>query len=156
MKNRFITLALNNKQMTVREEIIELINKLFIYTDEKKWELLKNEIFADEVFINMESAGGNAEDLAKEAVCELFQSVLNNIDAVYHLVGNHIVTMVNENYAKVFCYATASHYHSKAQNGSVREFVGSYDIEVVKQTEGWKVNTFTYNLKYMNGNLDLA
>lgn len=141
--------------MTLREEVIELVNKLFIYTDEKEWQKLQNDIFAEEVFLDMESAGGNSETMTSEQICSMWQSVLNGLDAANHLTGNFIVENVKENFVKVFCYATATHYKSSAKNGSLREFVGSYNIELIKQANGWRVTSFVYNLKYMSGNLDL-
>ncbi len=40
-----------------RDEIIEIANKLFIYTDERDWEKVKA-IFADEVLFDMTSIEG--------------------------------------------------------------------------------------------------
>lgn len=142
--------------MTVREELIELVNKLFIYTDNKNWKGLQNEVFAGEVFLDMTSAGGSAETLTSEQVCDLFHAALGSLDAVNHITGNFLVDTVNDNFSKVFCYSTATHYKTSAKNGATREFVGSYDIEVIKQDSGWRVTSFIYNLKYMNGNMDLS
>lgn len=142
--------------MTVREELIELVNKLFIYTDNKDWQRLKTDVFASEVFLDMTSAGGSAENLEADQICEMWQAGLGTLDAVNHLTGNFLVDVVNESFAKVFCYSTATHYKASAKNGETREFVGSYDFEVIKQNNGWRITSFVYNLKYMNGNMDLS
>ena len=47
---------------TVRDEIIEVINKLFIYTDMQEWEKLQNEVFSDDVMFDMSSLGGAKEE----------------------------------------------------------------------------------------------
>ncbi len=43
---------------TKREEIIELVNKLFIYTDSRSWSKLMKEVFKEKVYFDMESMGG--------------------------------------------------------------------------------------------------
>ncbi len=43
---------------SVRDEIVEVINKLFVYTDLQEWEKLQTEVFSDDVFFDMSSMGG--------------------------------------------------------------------------------------------------
>ena len=61
---------------------------------------------------------------------------------------------LNNNSADVFAYATATHYNNSAVNGKTREFVGSYNIHLLKVEEVWKIDKFKYNLKYATGNLE--
>ncbi|WP_157962226.1 hypothetical protein [Winogradskyella aurantiaca] len=49
----------------------------------------------------------------------------------------------------------ASHYKKDALEGSTREFVGSYEIELVNSKLGWRISALKFNLKYMRGNLEL-
>jgi hypothetical protein len=46
---------------SVRDEIIEVINKLFIYTDMQEWEKLQDEVFSDDVLFDMSSLDGPNE-----------------------------------------------------------------------------------------------
>lgn len=139
-----------------REEIIELVNKLFIYTDYQYWDKLMKEVFKEEIKFDMSSAGGGEPRTLKAAdVCKTWKDGFVGIDAIHHQAGNFLVHFQDDDRADVFCYAIASHYKKAARQGNTREFVGSYDIGVVFTDIGWRIESFKYNLKYMNGNGEL-
>ncbi|POY38545.1 hypothetical protein C3K47_03880 [Solitalea longa] len=141
--------------MTEREQLIELANKLFIYTDYRQWEKLKNEVFTQNVRIDMSSLGaGEPKELPAIELCQLWEKGFEGIDAIHHQSGNFLVSTIN-NTAEIYCYAIASHFKESATEGKTREFVGSYNLEAVKSDKGWRLRSFKYNLKYINGNLSL-
>ena len=140
---------------TTREQIVETVNKLFIYTDEQLWELLQNEVFAQTVWLDMSSLNGPRENFTSRAICDMWQEGFKDLDAINHLGGNYLVTIQDSDIAKVKAYATATHYKASATQGQTREFVGTYDLGLIKQKGGWRINTFTYYLKYMSGNVAL-
>lgn len=142
------------EQFSVRDQIIEIVNKLFIYTDEQKWDQLQNEVFTKEIWFDMSSMGGEAKDITAKEVCEMWQKGFEGIDAVNHLSGNHLVTIDGAD-AEVFAYATATHYKKAAQQGNTRTFVGTYNIHLMQTQHGWRINAFKYNLKYVEGNMEL-
>ncbi|MEL6274339.1 MAG: nuclear transport factor 2 family protein, partial [Bacteroidota bacterium] len=76
------------------------------------------------------------------------------LDSVNHLGGNYLVT-ISDQEADVFAYATATHYKASATLGKTRDFVGSYELHLIKTPAGWRINKFKYNLKYAAGNLEL-
>ena len=43
---------------TTREQITEVVNKLFVYTDFKEWDKLQSEVFTENVQFDMSSLGG--------------------------------------------------------------------------------------------------
>lgn len=139
---------------TVREQIVEVANKLFVYTDNQEWSKLRKEVFTEVVDFDMSSLGGEISKKNSEEICNDWEIGFKELDAVNHLAGNHLVKIVN-NSAEVFVYATATHYKNSAINGKTREFVGSYNLHLTKNGEYWKIDKFKYNLKYANGNLDL-
>ena len=141
--------------MTIRETLVELVNKLFIHTDNQNWEGLKNEVFEEKVFLDMSSMGGTAEELSAEEICSSWQTGFKGLDAVNHLAGNYLVDPISDYEAKVFAYATATHYKASATKGKTREFVGTYDLKIRKQLEGWRIYSFVYHLKYATGNMTL-
>lgn len=141
--------------MTARESIIEIVNRLFIYTDEQNWEGLINEVFTRNVHLDMTSLGGEAIDTTASNICSIWNEGFKDLDAVNHLSGNYLIKIISEKEAKVFAYATATHYKSNAKNGRTREFVGTYDIKVEFTKNGWRINKLKYNLKYMTGNMTL-
>ena len=141
--------------MTIREEIIEVVTLLFIYTDNRNWEGLQNEAFTQEVFLDMTSLGGEAKEMAAIEICNMWNEGFKGIDAINHLAGNYLVQTNSNDTAQVFAYATAHHYKKDAKNGPTREFVGTYDIHLSKGSQGWRILKLTYHLKYMTGNLTL-
>ena len=143
-------------ELSKREAIIEVINRLFIFTDKQEWEKLLTEVFADEVLFDMSSAGGpSATKLRPRAICDMWKDGFKGIDAIHHQAGNYLVSISEDVNAEVTCYAVATHYKKIATKGNVREFVGSYDLGLVFTDQGWRINAFRYNLKYVNGNVTL-
>lgn len=139
-----------------REVIIELVNKLFVYTDMRKWDKLQDEVFTEKITFDMTSVGaGPARELTAEEVCKMWHDGFVGIDHVHHHVGNIIVDFKTEVEAEVFCYATASHYKQAATQGKTREFIGSYDLHTSFTDIGWRLDSFKYNLKYITGNAEL-
>jgi len=139
---------------SIREEIIEIVNKLFVYTDEQKWVNLQNEVFTTNVEFNMSSVGGENKVLTSTEICNQWEAGFKGIDSINHLAGNFIVK-IDINEATVFAYATATHFKNNTTNGKTREFVGTYDIGLLMKEYGWRIHKFRYNLKYATGNIDL-
>lgn len=139
---------------SVRDEIIEIVNRLFVYTDRQEWEKLKAEVFTHEVFFDMSSMGGEKEEKTAEDICKLWEKGFQGIDSVNHLAGNYMVS-IHDTTASVFAYATATHYKETAGKGKTREYTGTYELGLLKQSSGWRIYQFRYNLKYAIGNLPL-
>ena len=139
-----------------RERIIELCNKLFVYTDYREWDRLLNEVFTADVFCDMSSLSGEKPQMMPAtALCEQWQKGFESLDAVHHQSGNYLITIM-DNGADIFCYAIASHFKAQASNGTTREFVGSYHLHAMYTPMGWRLDRFQYNLKYVSGNKDLS
>jgi hypothetical protein len=138
-----------------REQIVEVVNKLFVYTDTLQWTKLLQDVFTEDVFFDMSSLGaGEAEQLKAADICAMWKNGFEGIDSVHHQAGNYIVN-VKGNQSTVYAYAIALHFKSAALEGTMREFIGSYDLNLIKGAEGWRINSFKYNLKFMRGNLEL-
>ena len=136
-------------------ELQELANKLFMFTDSGQWSRLEAEVFAEKVWFDMTSAGGEKPSLLPAGdICALWKNGFTGLDAVHHQAGHYLVD-VQENEAFIYAYAIASHYKKAAQKGSTRIFVGSYDLKAIRSPQGWRLNQFKYNLKYMDGNTTL-
>lgn len=140
---------------SIREEIVEVINKLFIYTDRQDWQKLQAEVFSDDVFFDMSSMGGTKSETSSKAICKTWKKGFEGIDFVHHLAGNYLVS-INDITATVFAYATATHFKESATKGKTREFVGTYDISLMKHGIGWRIYRFKYSLKFVTGNVDLS
>ena len=143
-------------KFSIREQIIEVANKLFVYTDNRQWQKLMEEVFTGSVLFDMSSAGGGEPaNISAKEVCDKWEKGFEGIDAIHHQAGNYLVTL-NTTEAAVHAYAIAIHFKKAAQHGKTREFVGSYDLLLSDiPGKGWRINTFKYNLKYIDGNVDL-
>ena len=141
--------------LQAQQQITDVVNKLFVYTDQQDWDQLQAEVFADTVLFDMVSAGAErAETKTSLEICKLWKKGFEGLDAIHHQAGNYIIH-IEHNSAVVKAYAIASHYKQSAKNGPLRKFVGSYDIGLTEYPGGWRINRFKYNLKYMDGNLEL-
>jgi SnoaL-like domain len=141
-------------KFSIRDEIVEVVNRLFIYTDMQDWDKLQKEVFTDCVEFDMSSLSGEKALKQAREICGIWKAGFAGIDSVNHLAGNYLIQIENQA-ATVFAYATATHFKEAATNGKTREFVGTYNIGLDKTASGWRINRFRYNLKYATGNLDL-
>src|SRR5688572_11306601 len=124
-----------------REEIVELVNKLFVYTDSRQWDKLVKDVFKEKVLFDMSSLGaGPAKELTATAICDMWRDGFVDIDQVHHQSGNFIVDFKDEVEANVFCYAIASHYKQTATQGKNREFIGSYELHASLTDLGWRLD----------------
>ncbi len=140
--------------MTERETILEVVNRLFIYTDTQNWAALQEVVFTPQVQFDMSSLGGEASMKSAKDICDEWQAGFEGLDAINHLAGNYLVTVEGDT-AQVFAYATATHYKAAATRGTTREFVGTYNLGLLHTEAGWRINAFAYHLKYAQGNLGL-
>jgi len=144
-----------NSQFTIREQIVEVINKFFVYTDNQEWTKLQEEIFASNVELDMVSMGADkGEQVSSREICYRWEKAFEELDAIHHQSGNYIVKISGE-MAEVSAYSVATHYKELANKGQTREFIGSYDIHLSKSYGDWRIDKLKYNLKYRSGNMSL-
>ena len=101
------------KNYSTRDLIVELINKLFIYTDMQQWDKLQLEVFTETVLFDMASIGGDKATKTSKEICETWQQGFIGIDWINHLAGNYLIN-IKDKEADVFAYATATHYKKAA------------------------------------------
>lgn len=137
-----------------QNEIVGTINRLFIGTDQRQWEKVK-ECFNKEVLFDMTSmAGGEPVKMTPQQIVDGWEKGLAGITAIHHQAGNYLVT-VKGGEADAFCYGMAVHYLQNPSKMDTRTFVGSYDFHLLKQGAAWKIDRFKFNLKFIEGNKDL-
>lgn len=136
-------------------ELTALANKLFMYTDAQQWQELLDEVFTEEVWMDLSSAGGgNPRFMKAESICEMWKQGFGGLDAVHHQAG-HYLSDIKEEEALIYAYAVAFHYKKSASKGPTRTFVGSYDLKALNKGKGWRLSSFKYNLKFVDGNSTL-
>ena len=132
-----------------KTEITELVNKLFMYTDERNWAMLMEEVFTERVDFDMTGSGTSAK--TAEEICETWEAGLKDIDQLHHQAGHYLIHFESAE-ADIYAYAIAWHYRKAAANGHTRTFIGSYDLHAIETPQGWRLNKFVYHLKFMDGN----
>ena len=139
-----------------QQELSQLANKLFMFTDAQQWQKLLDEVFVEEIWFDMSSIGaGQPKNIKAKDLCEMWRQGFVGLDAVHHQAGHYIIE-VNQINALIFGYAVAFHYKKSALNGNTRSFVGSYDLVAIRTDRGWRLSSFKYNLKFIDGNPDLT
>ena len=126
-----------------------------MYCDDRRWDDLCSEVFTPELYFDMSSAGaGEPSTIKATDLCRMWAQGFDGLDAVHHQAGHYLIDIAEED-ADIYAYAVATHYKRAARKGSIRTFVGSYNLEAVKTKEGWRLDLFRYNLKYVDGNASM-
>jgi hypothetical protein len=142
------------RRLADKDAIVATIDRLFVATDKRDWPAVRV-CFADTVRFDMTSlAGGTPQDLTSEQITSAWDSGLRALEAVHHQSGNHAVN-VNGDEANAACYGIAYHYRRTRSGRNTRTFVGSYDFGLRRSPAGWRITAFRFNVKFVEGNLDL-
>jgi hypothetical protein len=142
------------RQLVEKDRIIDTINQLFIATDERDWPAVRG-CLADSVLLDMSSlAGGGPSRLTAEQVAAGWEEGLRPIESVHHQAGNYRVDVQGEQ-ASAFCYGVATHFRRNRSGRNTRVFVGSYNFHLVRVEERWLIDSFRFNLKFLEGNIEL-
>ncbi|MBT8378485.1 MAG: nuclear transport factor 2 family protein [Ignavibacteria bacterium] len=142
------------EKIVEKDRIKEVINNLFIFTDNSDWAAVEK-CFAEKVHFDMTSMGAESTiELEPKQITDMWDDGLKNLDAVHHQTGNFKIDVSKEK-AVVFCYGIASHFKKTASDKNTRTFVGSYNFHLIKNGDDWKVDSLKFNLKYVEGNLSL-
>ncbi len=137
-----------------RDRITDIVNRLFILTDNRDWPNVER-LFTESVYFDMKSISGTEPSIiTPQQIAAGWDAGLKPLKATHHQAGNLLVT-IRGNEAEVFCYGTAWHYLPNSSNRNTRTFVGSYEINLMKLDEEWKIDRFKYNLKFIDGNRNL-
>jgi hypothetical protein len=136
--------------------VIDVITELFVATDQRDWAAVRR-CFADQVLFDMSSVdGGPPARVAAEEIVAGWAKGLAALEAIHHQAGNHRVT-VHDARATASCYGIAYHFRRTASGRNTRLFVGSYAFILDKGGPlGWRISTFRFDLKFTDGNPDLA
>ena len=137
-----------------RERILDVVNDLFVGTDERDWARVAAALAPRVLFDVRSMTGAEPETLDASAIIAGWTEGLQPLQAVHHQTGNFRVRIAGDG-ADVFCYGTASHYRPNASGRNTRVFVGSYGFHLARQGGVWRIDLFRFNLKYVDGNLEL-
>lgn len=141
--------------LAARTNIVDVITELFVATDQRDWAAVKR-CFADQVLFDMSSLGaGPPARRTPDEIAAGWAEGLSALAAIHHQAGNHRVT-IHEARATANCYGIAYHYRKTASGRNTRVFVGSYAFILDRGGPlGWRISTFRFDLKFIDGNADL-
>lgn len=141
-------------ELAARHEVIDAIDTLFIATDHKDWEAVRA-VLAPRVRFDMSSAGGGPPaERTGEEIAAGWEQGLAPLQAVHHQAGNYRVRVDGER-ASASCYGIAYHYRPTRSGRNTRVFVGSYDFELERGAGRWRITSFRFDLKFIDGNPEL-
>ena len=142
------------RELIAKDQIATVITRLFVATDARDWAQVKA-CFAESVLFDTTSAtGGQPTRMSPEKIVQAWETGLKPIEAVHHQIGNLAVEPKGET-AAATCYGIAYHYRRTRLGKNTRIFVGSYEFELKRQQESWRIETFRLKLKFIDGNLEL-
>lgn len=141
--------------LMARSTVRETALALFVRTDKRDWVGVRK-VFADKVRFDTKSMDGAEPTMRKaDEIVAGWQEGLADLDAIHHQIGNLVVTIGPEDEAHVTCYGTAWHYKRREDGRNTRVFVGTYDLDLKRLSDEWKVTSFAFHLKFIDGNPDL-
>jgi len=136
------------------KEIIETVNRLFLAVDERDWDSLKL-FMNDMICLDYSSmTGEKAGHISLNRIVESWKCMLPGFDATHHQLGNYRVE-TDTDFAKVFCYGTASHYLKNESGHNLWVVAGTYEFELRSNYGSWRITKMKFNLKFIDGNMDL-
>lgn len=136
--------------LIARQQVIDVINQLFIQTDNRNW-LVVQQCFAEQVNFDMDlMSGGNPSILTPEQITEAWDLGLKDITAIHHQAGNYVIDVHGPDNAHALCYGIAYHYTKTEEEGEkVRQFVGTYEFDLERRGDLWKITTFWFTCKFI-------
>ena len=140
---------------STRMEVEDTVIRMFVATDERDWSTLKM-CFSDPFTLDMTSmVGGSPSTMTPQQVADAWSEGFKTLDHVHHQVGNFL-TEVSSSTARVTCYGVALHHREGISSTSkTRRFVGTYDLDLIKQGDQWQITKLQFKLKFIDGNLEL-
>lgn len=130
------------------QEIINVINKMFVGTDNYLWKELEG-IFTEEIIIDFSSYNGSPKTKLKaKDLINSWKLTIPGFDSVHHQTGNFIVENLKDDIHDVICYGTTT----RKIGDEIETVVGSYDFAIVSKNGEYKISAFAFNFKYRIGN----
>jgi len=124
--------------MSDRDDIIEIISRLFWHTDHHDWAEVQA-VFAEEVLLDYTSLqGGEPALLSPERIVAGWSEHFATVPAHQHLVSNHLVA-VDASTATATAQFLATHqYHDRTWT-----LGGDYRFNLTRTAGGWAITAMT-------------
>lgn len=137
------------------EDRIAIVDVVVSYArsiDEADWETYGT-LFTDPVHIDFSEAGLPAADLPRDQFVAFAKQGLEGWTARQHISPNHQVVFDPSDPDRAVChsYMYAQHYAKGSPAGELYLMRGSYDNELVRTAEGWRIERLTQHISWIEG-----
>lgn len=137
-----------------KQAVQEVVTSIFVGTDERDWQMVEN-AFAGQVLLDYTSmAGGEPSTLSPKQITDSWKTILPGFQFTQHAISNFRVS-IHGREATVHHYGTAQHYLDVEDGEDLWTVVGTYEHHLIQTNGRWKTDRMKFNLKYMDGNMDL-
>jgi hypothetical protein len=141
-------------QLLDERDAARVVIDLFVATDRSDWAKVED-CLAPRLTLDMTSmAGGEPVQTTGAEVAAMWKEGLAPLDHVHHQVGNLRVSVSGDE-AQATCHGIALHHRRIASPRGTRVFVGSYRIHLARLDARWRIDRFTFDLAFLEGNLEL-
>ncbi len=131
-------------------KIIKTITNIFSGADERNWEQVQDTM-ADEVLLDYSSMNSHPAAITPSSkIIDAWKGFLPGFDKTHHQISGFKVDQQND-IASVHFFGKADHFIDKDSWTAA----GTYDVELVKSGDNWKVAKFKFNLLQQSGNIEL-
>jgi len=138
-----------------KDQVVRVVLDLFAHTDARDWAKAKA-CFTSHVHFDMSSlSGGKPAQLSPAQITEGWDEGLRRLEAIHHQIGNLRVDLIDGGRAVVRCHGTATHFLPDPA-GDTRTFIGTYELGLREDADGWRIDRFVYRSRLVKGNLDLG
>ncbi|MFN8345604.1 MAG: nuclear transport factor 2 family protein [Spirosomataceae bacterium] len=142
------------EELLIENLIKKTVIAVFNGSDKHQWDAVKHS-FADEVQLDYSSLNGQpAAPVKVDDIITDRSHFLPKFKFTLHLITN-IEIHLQGGKATVFCKGEALHCLPHAEGGEVWKVYGTYDIELAKLGEHWKITGLRFNLMHQEGNINL-
>lgn len=143
------------EELLVEHLITKTVIAVFNGSDKHQWETVRHS-FADEVHLDYSSLSGQpAASVNADDIINAWSNFLPKFNFTLHLITNIEITLPGGN-ASVFCKGEALHFLSNAEGGESWKVYGTYDIDLAKLGDQWKIISLRFNLLHQEGNVNLS
>jgi hypothetical protein len=130
--------------------IILAISTLFSGADQHNWTKAEN-VMTENVLLDYTSfVGGEPANLTPKQITDSWAGFLPGFDKTNHQLSAFIV-VINNDTATVTYTGKADHFIGS----EIWTVEGTYESELKKVVDAWKVSKLKFNFKQQTGNLDL-
>ena len=143
------------KQMEQEKNKVQgVVTRVFVGTDNRDWEQVADAFHIDVLLDYTSMAGGEPATLSPQQITDSWKTILPGFDHTHHALSNFEVQLSEEE-ATVTHYGNADHFIDLEGTDDLWTVVGTYEHHLVRTSDGWKIDRMKFNLKYMDGNMDL-